>query len=216
MKKSVYSLVLMDDVVSEVDKVAYSMNTSRSNMINQILAEYVSLITPEKKMQEVFDTVESLLVNQNAFQVLMQPSYSMMSLRSALSYKYNPSVKYSVELYTNIGDVIGELKVSLRTQNNALILYTMQFFKLWVYIEQSFHRNVKYIIEDGKFIRKLIFSPILQKKNNSDIGELIAEYIHVFDKCLKVYFDYLEDPQSAAKKVEQVYLEYINKQDILI
>ena len=41
MNKSVYSLVLMDNVVSEVDKMAYEMGTSRSNLINQILAEYV-------------------------------------------------------------------------------------------------------------------------------------------------------------------------------
>ena len=40
MNKSVYSLVLMDDVVEQIDRVAYEMNTSRSNMINQILAEY--------------------------------------------------------------------------------------------------------------------------------------------------------------------------------
>ena len=37
MKKSVYSLVLMDDVVNAIDDMAYQMNTSRSNLINQIL-----------------------------------------------------------------------------------------------------------------------------------------------------------------------------------
>ena len=47
MKKSVYSLVLMDDVVEAIDELAYSMNTSRSNLINQILAARVSLLTPE-------------------------------------------------------------------------------------------------------------------------------------------------------------------------
>jgi len=41
MAKSVYSLVLRDEVVAEIDRLAYRMNTNRSNMINQILAEYV-------------------------------------------------------------------------------------------------------------------------------------------------------------------------------
>ena len=36
MKKSVYSLVLMDDVVKAIDDMAYKLNTSRSNLINQI------------------------------------------------------------------------------------------------------------------------------------------------------------------------------------
>ena len=47
MKKSVYSLVLMDDIVAAIDELAYSLQTSRSNLINQILAEKVALVTPE-------------------------------------------------------------------------------------------------------------------------------------------------------------------------
>ena len=42
MNKSVYSLVLTDDVVAEIDRIAYENGTSRSNTVNQILAEYVS------------------------------------------------------------------------------------------------------------------------------------------------------------------------------
>ena len=38
MKKSVYSLTLMDDVINAIDKLAYKSNTNRSNMINTILA----------------------------------------------------------------------------------------------------------------------------------------------------------------------------------
>ena len=55
MNKSVYSLVLMDNVVSEVDKLAYELGTSRSNLINQILAEYVRYTTPEMRMRAIFD-----------------------------------------------------------------------------------------------------------------------------------------------------------------
>ena len=54
MKKTVYSLVLSEDVVAEIDRLAYHNGTNRSNMINQILAEYVSYVTPEKKMQDIF------------------------------------------------------------------------------------------------------------------------------------------------------------------
>ena len=37
MKKSIYSLVLMDEVIRAVDEQAYRLGTSRSNLINQIL-----------------------------------------------------------------------------------------------------------------------------------------------------------------------------------
>ena len=36
MKKAVYSLVLSEDVVDAVDRMAYARGTSRSNLINQI------------------------------------------------------------------------------------------------------------------------------------------------------------------------------------
>ena len=52
MSKSVYSLVLSDEVVREVDLEAYRHGLSRSAMINQILAEAVSYVTPEKRMRE--------------------------------------------------------------------------------------------------------------------------------------------------------------------
>ena len=39
MKKSVYSLVLSDNVVRAIDDLAYKMGTNRSNLINSILAE---------------------------------------------------------------------------------------------------------------------------------------------------------------------------------
>ena len=50
MDKSLYSLMLMDSVVREIDRIALQKNTNRSNLVNQILAEYVSLVTPEQKI----------------------------------------------------------------------------------------------------------------------------------------------------------------------
>ena len=38
MKKSMYSLMLADEVVKAVDELAAEHGTNRSNMINQILA----------------------------------------------------------------------------------------------------------------------------------------------------------------------------------
>ena len=35
LQKSLYSLMLMDDVVREIDRLALQQNTNRSNFINQ-------------------------------------------------------------------------------------------------------------------------------------------------------------------------------------
>ena len=95
--KNVYSIVLSSDVVEKIDRLAYENGTNRSNMINQILAEYVSYTTPEKRFREVFRQMQAILEN-SAFKAA-EPSDTMLSLRSALAYKYNPTVKYNVELY---------------------------------------------------------------------------------------------------------------------
>ena len=43
MKKNMYSLMLAEDVIQAIDELASEKNTNRSNLINQILADYVSL-----------------------------------------------------------------------------------------------------------------------------------------------------------------------------
>lgn len=58
MKKTLYSLVLNDDVVREVDIMAHKMGTNRSSLINRILAEYVNYVTPEQRIGEVLSAIE--------------------------------------------------------------------------------------------------------------------------------------------------------------
>ena len=215
MNKSVYSLVLMDDVVAEIDRVAYEQNTSRSNMINQILADYVSFVTPEKRMREVFGRVERILTGGETFQVLLQPSESMFSLRSALSYKYNPNIRYSVELYRDASPVLGELRVSLRSQNSTLMLYMLQFFKLWTRVEQSRIGRTECAMEDGRYVRKLALRPG-QKPDNESVGQAIADYIDLFDTCLKQYFSELDNPAAAVAHVDVRYGAYLGAHDIIL
>ena len=49
-KKSIYSLVLSDDVVEAVDRLAANSGLSRSAMVNQLLAERVRCVPPEMRL----------------------------------------------------------------------------------------------------------------------------------------------------------------------
>ena len=208
MNKSVYSLVLTDDVVAEIDRMAYELNTSRSNMVNQVLAEYVSYITPEKRMRQIFERIETMLVGNDVFQMLLQPSDSMFSLRSALSYKYNPTIRYSVELYRNDETMLGELRVSVRSQNSTLRLTMLQFFKLWTRIEHSYVGRTEYAIEDGRYTRKLRM-PKDGGLDEAALGEAIADYIGLFDRAIKTYFENLTSPAYAVIAVETLYADHM-------
>lgn len=215
MNKSVYSLVLTDDVVAEIDRIAYENGTSRSNTVNQILAEYVSYDTPEKRIREVFSEVENLLTGSSRFQVMMQPSDSMFSLRSALAYKYNPTVRYSVELNRNLQPAIGELRVSVRSQSSALRLYMLQFFKLWSRIEQNLVGHVECAMADDRYIRRLAVVED-RKLDNEALGQAIAEYIRLFDTALKLFFNHLDQPETAIARVESLYGDYLRKNPAIL
>lgn len=216
MNKSVYSLVLLDDVVEQIDRAAYEMNTSRSNLVNQILADYVSYTTPEKRMREIFSAVEQQLAGGNTFQVLLQPSDSMFSLRSALAYKYNPTIRYSVELYRNRKPLLGELRVSLRSQNSTLLLYLLQFFKLWARMEDGYLGHTGSTVEDGRFSRPLVLRGEADGADSEAVGEAIAAYIDVFDRSLKTYFANLDDPQRALALIRRLYAAQLHQQPLLV
>lgn len=225
MKKTIYSLVLSEDVVAEIDRLAYHKGTNRSNMINQILAEYVSYTTPEKRMQDTFHRLEALLDGRDSFHVQLGTSDSMMSLRSALDYKYNPTVRYSVELYRSVTPegAVGELRVALRTQSSSLLLYLMQFYKLWNRVEESvFGGPVHCRVEDGgKYVRQLQLHTLTQggqpvEPGSETLGELIAAYIRTFDAALKAYFYNLNDPNQAVAEVEQIYRDYLNQSTMVL
>ena len=207
VNKSVYSLVLSDEIVQEIDRLAFEAGASRSAMVNQILADSVRYTTPEKRMREVFSAIEQMLIG-SVFEPQLQPSESMFSLRSALDYKYNPSVRYSVELYQNALPMLGELRVSIRSQNSALVLALLQFFKLWTRIETAYIGRVECAMEDGRYVRKLRLSEHTQP-TNEQIGEGIAGYINLLDSAMKLYFQNSNDPALAMASVEKRYVSHI-------
>ena len=192
MKKSVYSVVLADDVIAKVDRMAYLNNTNRSNMINQILAEYVSLVTPEKRISSIFDELARQLYSGETFSELSPPTSSVMSIRTALSYKYNPTVKYSIELYREPELTQGVIKVSTRTTNPALLSKMLEFYNIWAELEYAYGFTGKDTFENGVFRRPIIHRENKfageHAKHGLSAGELIAAYVYLFDSAMKMYF----------------------------
>lgn len=210
MQKSLYSLMLMDDVVREIDNLALQQNTNRSNLVNQILAEYVSMTTPEMRVNNIFKSIEDL-INQCGMNIIpyVSPNQMTMSLKSSLEYKYRPTIKYEVSLYrTPQSAAIGELDVVFRTQSEELIRAMTEFFRLWTTIESAYRRDVKitYALYDGRFTRSINVSPD-RNYTSEELGNNISSYIQIFDKLVKGYVSGSYMPRD----VEMIYLEYYNK-----
>lgn len=214
MNKSVYSIVLSDDVVAEIDRLAYREGTSRSNMINQILARYVSYTTPEKRLSDIFSKAVELVEQMDQLQVMLQPSDTHMALKSALRYKYNPTVKYSVELYKN-SDALGELRVTMRTQSRDLIDCMNGFFTLWMAVERSFWGDLPPCsVGAGRYSRTLRRPAAPQ--SGEALGQAIIDYVQTLDQCMKHYFDALPAGSDPTRQIVRTYEDYAKNNLLLM
>ena len=197
VSKSVYSVVLMDEVVDEIDKLAYKQGTNRSNMINRILAEYVSCMTPEKRVKQFFEEMNDMFSALEPFMLLSQTNDPRLIVRSQLKYRYRPTVNYSVELYGQPDEEknVGELKISVRTQNDELLKTLGSFFCLWAKLE---------MVSADKFpIAMAQDSAHYVKKLPQVSGKAIVSYINSLDTAMKSYFT--EDEEHRSKAVIEEY-----------
>lgn len=188
MKKNLYSLMLSEEVVREVDALAHRMGTNRSALINQILAEYVNYTTPERRINDILSAVEQLMQPSRELVPFFAPNSYSMSLKSSLEFKYRPTVKYEVELYKGGGDGIGTLSVLFRTQSQPLITSMTEFFRLWKSIEDAHlypvtGARIEYALYDGKFVRALAAPD--RDCTSEQLASAISEYITLFDKLMK-------------------------------
>ena len=182
MKKTLYSLMLNEEVVREVDALAHRLGTSRSNLINQILAEYVNYTTPERRINDIFSALEQLISPSRELVPFFSPNSSTMSLKSSLQYKYRPTVKYELELHGGDENSIGELTVLFRTQSEALIRAMTEFFRLWKRIEDAHlpaGTERQYALYDGKFVRSI--APPTKDCTADELAQAISEYIQLFE-----------------------------------
>lgn len=190
MKKTLYSLMLNEDVVREVDAMAHRMGTNRSALINRILAEYVNYVTPEQRINDILSSIESLMAPSRELVPVFAPNSFSMYLKSSLEYKYRPTVKYEVELYKGEGESIGQLSVLFRTQSMTLISAMTDFFRLWCRIEQAHllpltGASIEYALADGKFIRSISVPD--RSCSSEELAAALSEYIKLFDSLMKAY-----------------------------
>ncbi len=215
MKKTLYSLMLDEEVVRQVDALAHTMGTNRSGLINQILAEYVDYTTPERRINDIFSAMERLISPSRELVPFFSPNSMSMSLKSSLAYKYRPTVKYEVELYRSGEDSIGQLSVAYRTQSAGLISAMTDFFRLWKRIEDAhlaptLTAPVRYALYEGKFLRSIAVPE--RDCSAQELAGTISEYIQLFDRLLKGYVGGTMD----AHAVEAAYYSYLTHTQVHI
>lgn len=216
MKKTLYSLMLSDDVVREIDNLAHRRGTNRSALVNQILAEYVDLVTPEHRIHDIFRQIGELLSADRELVPFVAPNASTMSMKSSLQYRYRPTVKYSVELYRDHSGALGELSVVFRTQSEELLAAMDAFFRLWKAVEDELiagylPRPTEYALYNGRFTRTISLSAGRDYSTN-DIAGAISAYVRLFDRLMKGYLA----GSLSAEDVRGEYIQWLRAGNIIL
>lgn len=222
MSKSVYSLVLTDEIVRAIDSLAYRMNTSRSALIDRILAEKLSMQTPEIRMRNIMENIGSFF-DDEIFRLQTVAGDGGMLIKSPLPYKYKPTIRYSVELLRE-DRYLGRLKVSFRTQNMALMELMNYFLTCFANIERRHLSHFDGIdvvmqIDNDKMVRMLNKPIIKDGRSVSDpnlIAEAIADYVNFLDRAIKLYFENADNRKQAVSLVDSLYNERIKTLKVIL
>ena len=214
MSKSVYSLVLNDEVVRAVDRAAARQGLSRSEMVTRLLADSLSLTTPEMRVRRILDSAQELLLSSDApFRLSGETSDNVLALRSALAFKYNPTVRYAVELSRG-GEDLGVLRVSMRTQNETLLAMFADFVRTYARIESEYLAGVRYRVGTGRFERVLSLRSVPDaKQDEGTVGSLISAYVDLLDRCMKIYFS---SPEEAEGKIDRMIDAFATAHDYTV
>lgn len=190
MAKNLYSVILSEELVSLVDELAKKNNTSRSNQINNILANFFSYTTMDMQIDSILGFINNMLSKNDEFQFLENNCDRQLSVKTSLDYKYNPSLKYSIELYKNlVNDSIGDLKIIYRISSPELRVKLERYFNYIVSFESSVNPTlVKTSMYEQKFIRQFYIEQDLNFTYD-EIAESITEYVNNIDRTLKKYLN---------------------------
>lgn len=208
MNKSMYSLILSDDVIERIDMRAKLMNLSRSGLIDRILAEYVSVVTPEQRVKSIYELMaQQMNAFQNEFRFLLGSGDNAFTAVSALKYKYNPTIRYNVLLYRG-GEHFGELRCTLRTQNAQLLHEFEQFLKIWNRIETAvWGKNILCEYKGGIF-RRIIEKP-QSEVSPQEMSSSITEYISLFNSSVKLFLSNKESLDDTCEAITKAYVKCV-------
>ena len=200
MSKSIYSLLLSDDVVQQLDEVAASRGLSRSAVIDAILAEYTGVSNGDEKMRNVWQEMEKLLARTHTMHFVNNAQTNLAQIVTTLPFKYSPKIRYQLEL-SNKDDRICAITLNTRTQNPLLTTAFDNFYQRLAVLERQYLNNVSARYGNGKYVSVLFGS----RNEPTDIACDVLEYVVTLDGMLRSWLN--GDEQT----VVNLFADYVAK-----
>ncbi len=90
------------------------------------------------------------------------------------------------------------------------------FFKLWARLEEkisfvSFSLLACLMKQPRADLQRDFYAPPQSELTDEDIANAIGDYISCMDSCIQLYFDNAAEPETAARKVSEMYERYLKK-----
>ena len=209
MNKSLYSLTLFDDIVEQIDDLAFTQGTNRSQLVNDILASYLGIKTPEQKIHSVLESISENMAGE--LNINQTNQNNSIYFGKSLKYKYRPKIIYMYEFKNENDGQYAVLKISSRTQNQNLNALFNDFFGRISAIEQN-HQQPD--CDSGneqtnhKFVRAFKHAGSIQR-DEKNLSDYLTRYLKMIDSAMDHYFDSTE-ADDLNDRLDSIYQYFFN------
>ena len=209
MNKNVYSVILSNHVVEQLDKLAYQQGRSRSAMIEAIIAQHLSISTPEARIVATLTALSDLFAP--GYKVSYRPPAASLVMKNRLRFKYNPTIQYTVSLRSADTDAQGCVSIQVRTQSEELIACLGHVYD----IVNDIHHAGQVTHAPGE-ARMMLAMPVDISSAKGAAGALYTQVIGI-DRAMTAYFgrypDLTEAKQAAATAYKAAIDSYLLKEE---
>ncbi|MBQ7063672.1 MAG: hypothetical protein IJM90_02100 [Firmicutes bacterium] len=212
MNKAMYSLILTDEVVDKIDRLAYEQGISRSQMIDHILAREVGLSTPEQQTRLIVRrTANRVSAVMPSLKLQIRSDLGSMEIATYVKYKYNPSIKYSFDIVTEKGEPMGCLRLSSRSTSLELQEHLDRFLAFLEAIDQAGAKLFRQDLTAGRqsrFQRDILLPKLFEGTRDPEvIGDRLSGCIALIEAAMQCYFNRLVSP-TLMQDLAVVYEQY--------
>lgn len=214
MKKSVYSLMLFDEIVEQIDQLAEKENSNRSQLINDILAQYLGLTTPEQKIQKILENLDENLKDE--LDVNQITKNTSIHFNKNIEFKYKPRIKYIYEFIGTGDKKFAVLKISSRSKSKVLDELFNEFFKKLSELEQknSYHLGIKPEDEKKfKFVREFRIESSITR-DIDEITNFLSNYLKMLNEAMNIFFS--EENKNCDEKLQKVFDQFFLSKQLQI
>lgn len=217
MSKQVYSLVLSEQVMGLIDREALMKGSNRSQMVNDILCRALGLSTPDIKMNQVMDMMLEALRAHEGMQMVSASHGNTLQLRTTVSYKYKPKLKYVIEMNSKANPLLATLRIYSRTTSEPFLQALVMFFGYLTEFEEQIeatigHHSVRssgYVFDDNKFSKRFECDWTASEVSSEAIAAYLSNYIQFLDDGLKLYFEHYGNWRYIDKQMLALYRKYM-------